>query len=231
MPYSKQHKQETRERILRTAARALREAGMHGHGAIISELMAQAGLTHGGFYAHFPSKDALVAAACARGMAETGEQLFAVAATESRGARLRRVIRSYLGRRHRDTPATGCVLPALAADVARAPHEVRAAFTAGLREYLDRLEDLMPGADDAARRDEALMLLSGMVGALLLARAVDGAELSDHILATSRAFYSGAFAAQGDEAQSPADARRPAESQGAYEMAEEQGTTDALGAG
>jgi len=69
MPYSKQHKQETRERILRTAARALRESGLHGHGAIISELMAQAGLTHGGFYAHFPSKDALVAAACARGMA------------------------------------------------------------------------------------------------------------------------------------------------------------------
>jgi TetR/AcrR family transcriptional repressor of nem operon len=221
MPYSKQHKQETRERILRKAARALREAGLHGHGAIISELMAQAGLTHGGFYAHFPSKDALVAAACARGMAESGEQLFARAASESRGAGLRRVIRSYLGRRHRDTPATGCVLPALAADVARAPHEVRAAFTAGLQEYLDRLDDLMPVADEAVRRD----------GALLLARAVDNAELSDRILVTSREFYSDAFAAREDGAQSPADARRPVESQGTYEMAEEQGTTGARDGG
>jgi len=128
------------------------------------------------------------------------------------------------------------VLPALAADVARAPDEVRAAFTAGLQEYLARLEDLMPVADEAVRRDDALVLLSGMVGALLLARAVDDAELSDRILATSREFYSGAFAsgafaARGDGAQSPADARRPAESQGTYEMAEEQGTTGALDGG
>jgi TetR/AcrR family transcriptional repressor of nem operon len=211
MPYSKQHKQETRERILQTAAHALREAGLHGIG--IGELMAQAGLTHGGFYAHFPSKDALLAEACARGMAESGERLFAEAATEPPPAGLSRIIRAYLSRAHRDTPATGCVLPALAADVARAPREVRTAFTDGLRQYLERLEALIPVGHepgdaqterDATRMDEALVLLSGMVGALLLARAVDDAMLSDRLLASSRAFYCRALGADTGAARSSA---------------------------
>lgn len=196
MPYSKQHKQETHERILRAAGRALREAGVDG--VAIGELMARAGLTHGGFYAHFPSKDALVAEACARGMAESGEQLFAVAtkaAAQSPGEGVHAFVDGYLSARHRDAPATGCMLPALAADVARSPGEVRTAFTTGIEAYLDRLATLLaPGSS----RDDALVLLSGVVGAMLLARAVDDEQLSDRILAAARDFYTAAFAADGD---------------------------------
>jgi TetR/AcrR family transcriptional repressor of nem operon len=238
MPYSKQHKQETRERILRAASRALRESGIEGVGAGIGQVMAQAGLTHGGFYAHFPRKDALVAAACAEGMAEAGETLFAAAEESGRrsgDAALRHLICGYLSRFHRDHPESGCVLPALAADVARSSDEVRTAFTTGLRGYLDRLEALLPEERDAApegvnREDAALALLSGMVGALVLARAVDDPELSDQILVAARTYYTGPFARvvpahHGDDrAEDHRDAaqddRRSAESQVTHEMAQ-----------
>lgn len=229
MPYTKQHKQETHERILRAAARALRESGIQGVG--IGELMAQAGLTHGGFYAHFPRKDALVAAACAEGMAEAGDHLFASmeqAGQHSDETALRHLLHAYLSRSHRDHPETGCVLPALAADVARSSDEVRAAFTAGLRGYLHRLEALLPdvcGADQDDREDDALALLSGMVGALLLARAVDDAALSDRILAAERAHLAVSFAGHDPDSDArDGDGERvddgPAESQVAHEMAQ-----------
>ncbi len=167
-------------------------------GVGIGELMARAGLTHGGFYAHFPTKDALVAQACIHGMTEAGEHLLPpLVGDASDHDALRGFIRAYLSRSHRDAPATGCMLPTLAADVARSPDEVRGAFTDGLKSYLDRLAPLLPdGSADSASdpEEEALVLLSGMAGAMLLARAVNDPQLSDHILAAARHFYAGTFA-------------------------------------
>lgn len=204
MRYSSAHKQQTRRHIVQAAARTFRAAGVHG--VAIPHLMGQVGLTHGGFYAHFGSKDALVAEACAQGLSEMGERLFSAADQAPPEERLAVVVNAYLSRQHRDDPATGCVLPALAADIARESPEVRDAFTQALETYLARLDTVMPArkepegnldAAHAAPSDDVLVLASGMVGAILLARAVDDPDLSDRILRASRRFYRGAFGSNG----------------------------------
>ncbi len=191
MPLSKQHKRETRERIVRTASRAFRGQGLGR--ASVPGVMAQAGLTHGGFYAHFPSKDALVAEAAAEGLAEAGEKFAAAAAAAPVGEEMRAIIDAYLNPRHRDDPATGCVIAALAGELSREPFPVRERFTAALDTFFARLGSYVPGKDDRVRSDTLRVLFSGMAGALMLARAVSDPEESDHILSTARAFYARAL--------------------------------------
>lgn len=202
--YSREHKEETRRRIVAAAARAYREEGVSGVG--IGELMQGIGLTHGGFYAHFDSKDALVAEACDSMRSPLAERYFAWAEEAGGAEGLRRMIRGYVSRQHRDDPGLGCLMPALAADVSRSAPEVRASFTRSLRRLLDGVARLLPGgrpasaapevkADDAVP-DEALVLVSGMVGAVLLARAADDPELSDRILLAARRFYMESFASE-----------------------------------
>ena len=196
MRYSQEHKQQTHQRVISAAARAFRAQGVAN--VSIPTLMRQVGLTHGGFYAHFESKDALVAAACASGQGETVKQLFRAAETAAPGKELQAILDTYLSPTHRDDPASGCSVPALAAEIAREPAEVRHAFTQSIRALLDRLKPLMPESGPAATDepiDAALALLSGMAGAVLLARAVDDPALSDRILDAARAFYSHAFTA------------------------------------
>jgi len=207
--YSKEHKEQTRRRIVEAAARAYREQGVEGVG--ISELMKGVGLTHGGFYAHFASKDALVAEACESVRSGLAARFFEDAEEVGGAERLRRVIRGYVSRRHRDDPGGGCLMPALAADASRAAPEVRASFTRSLRGLVRQVGRLLPGARRAAPTDpppdEALALVSGMVGAVLLARAADDPELSDRILLAARRFYTDAFAPEGaadtDASRSP----------------------------
>ncbi len=200
MRYAKEHKERTRRRILEAAGPAFREQGVAGVG--IGEVMGRAGLTHGGFYAHFDSKDDLVAAACAEGLAESAEKLLSAAAGAPPGAGLRAVIDAYLSRRHRDTPADGCPMPALAGEVTRQPPAVRHAFAGGLEGYLDRLAPLLPDRPGADRVDDALVLVAGMAGAVLLARVVDDPALSDRILDAARDFYGRAFV-PGEETDRP----------------------------
>jgi TetR/AcrR family transcriptional repressor of nem operon len=199
--YSKEHKEETRRRILEAAARAYREEGVSGVG--IGELMQSIGLTHGGFYAHFDSKDALVAEACESVRSPLAQRYFAWAEEAGGAEGLRRMIRGYVSRQHRDDPGLGCLMPALAADVSRSGPEVRASFTRSLRGLLAGVARLLPGGRRAAAAsdgvedaipDEALVLVSGMVGAVLLARAADDPELSDRILLAARRFYMESFA-------------------------------------
>jgi TetR/AcrR family transcriptional repressor of nem operon len=208
--YSKEHKEETRRRILEAAARAYREEGVSGVG--IGELMQSIGLTHGGFYAHFDSKDALVAEACDSVRSPLAQRYFEWAEEAGGAEGLRRMIRGYVSRQHRDDPGLGCLMPALAADVSRSAPEVRASFTRSLRRLLAGVARLLPGgrrapaaqadAEDAIP-DEALVLVSGMVGAVLLARAADDPELSDRILLAARRFYMESFAPDaGDSAGS-----------------------------
>jgi TetR/AcrR family transcriptional regulator, transcriptional repressor for nem operon len=193
---SRAEKARTRERLVETASHEFRANGVAG--TSIPTLMERIGLTHGTFYAHFDSKDALVAEAYVCGLNETVERLLHRAETAPPGRELNAVIDRYLSAEHRDDPAGGCVLPALAGEVRREPAEVRHAFTEELRRYFDRLAPLLPNQDARARADHELILASGMVGAVLLARAVDDPALSDRILDACREFYTTAFTSPAD---------------------------------
>jgi TetR/AcrR family transcriptional repressor of nem operon len=159
-------------------ARAFRAAGLAGVG--IAELMSRAGLTHGGFYAHFKSRDALVAAACERAIEETSSALFRDVAELPREAQRAAVVGRYLSRTHRDHAAEGCALAAVGSEVPHQGAGVRRAFGRATRALLDKLATL------ARDRDDALVMASTMVGALMLARAVDDRALSDQILRTAK---------------------------------------------
>lgn len=193
MPYSKAHKARTRARIIESASRSFREHGVEG--VAIADLMRDAGLTHGGFYAHFPSKESLVAEATASGLADSQREFLAGAAEACPEAPLREIIRRYVSRHHRDHPAEGCVMPALASEIAREPDEVRHAFTTSVERLIAGIAAYCPGETPEARGDAALALTAGMVGAVALSRAVDDPAFSDRILLATRRFYTDTVAA------------------------------------
>lgn len=194
--YPKEQKAQTRERIVTAASRAFREQGVAE--VSLPSLMGGLGLTHGGFYAHFPSKDALVAEACALPLLNRIEVL---AASPRDADTLRDTIATYLSAERRDNPATSCPLPSLSGEVARATPEVRHAFTEALRGYTGQLASLLPAEVAERSPDQELALVAEMVGAVLLARVVDDAELSNRILAASRSFALKEFAADADNEQ------------------------------
>ncbi|MGO8949046.1 MAG: TetR/AcrR family transcriptional regulator [Ktedonobacterales bacterium] len=196
MPRSTSHKARTRARIIQAAAEAFRERGVEP--VAIADVMRAAGLTHGGFYAHFPSKEALVAEAATQGLADSQREFVAAAAEANPQAPLSEIIRRYVSRHHRDHPAEGCAVPALAADIAREPDIVRHAFTTAMKEFVGHLAEYVPGTTPPERQEAALVLIAGMAGAIALARAVDDATLSDRLLLATRRFYTGALA--GNEA-------------------------------
>lgn len=174
-----------RERIVETAARLFREKGYDGIG--VADLMKGAGLTHGGFYGHFDSKEDLLAEACARAMQVSVERWQGIAAREPEpGAALARLANNYLSEDHRDHPGGGCSVATLSADAARLGARVRQALTDGALGQIAVLERLMPGADAAQRRKQALAAYATMVGAVTLARAVDNEALSLEILQAAR---------------------------------------------
>jgi TetR/AcrR family transcriptional regulator, transcriptional repressor for nem operon len=165
-----------REKILDVAGTLFRERGFDGIG--VADIMKQAGLTHGGFYGHFKSKDDLAAEITGRVLGRPGwlERL-----TGTPKPSFAEVVREYLSPRHREDAGRGCLLAALGSDVVRQPRSVRRAFTDGLRLRVKVLQELLPGRS-AARRQKALATMAGLVGALILARAVDDPQLSDEIL-------------------------------------------------
>jgi TetR/AcrR family transcriptional repressor of nem operon len=146
--------------------------------------MKRAGLTHGGFYGHFASKDDLAAEITGDVLGREGwlERL-----TGRPDPSFRDLVRSYLSPRHRDDPGHGCFFAAVGSDVHRQPRPVRRAFTDGVRKRLAVIGHLVPGRSAAGRRRKAIATLSGLVGALVLARAVDDPALSDEILAAAAA--------------------------------------------
>jgi TetR/AcrR family transcriptional repressor of nem operon len=187
MPLSKAHKEQTRRRVVQTAARAFRSQGIKGVG--VAEVMRQAGLTQGGFYAHFDSKDALVAAACAEGFHESSSPLLAAMQDAEPGTAVATYIRGYLSRSHRDHPETGCVIASLGQEIVRGSPETRHAFTRALASYITKLAQFTEGESEQAREDAMYVLVSGAAGALLMSRAVDDPALSDRILRAARRFY------------------------------------------
>ena len=166
-----------RQKILDVAGTLFRQHGFDGIG--VADIMKRAGLTHGGFYGHFGSKDDLAAEITARVLGNEG---FAQRLTGTANPSFGAVVRGYLSPRHRDDPGHGCLFAALGSDMVRQPRSVRRAFTEGLRVRLDALGKLLPGRSAAARREKALATMAGLVGALMLSRAVDDPNLSDDIL-------------------------------------------------
>ena len=181
MGSSQADKAASHERIVAAAARRIRRDGIDQVG--VADLMKQAGLTHGGFYRHFDSRDDLVAEAVDAALAH-GSQRVSAAGQLGGTEALAAIIDGYLSQLHRDKPETGCAVAAVPTDITRADARARAAYSRQVRRYIDLLTELMPDSDP----DEAHLVLATLVGALLLARAVDDDELSDEILeATARA--------------------------------------------
>ena len=172
-----------REKILEVAGALFRERGFDGIG--VADIMKRAGLTHGGFYGHFASKDDLAAEITARVLGRSGwmERL-----TGTQKPSFSDLVRQYLSPRHRDAPGRGCLFAALGSDVVRQPRSVRRAFTEGLRLRVDALARLAPGRSAAARRQKSLATMAGLVGALILSRAVDDPKFSDEILEAAATF-------------------------------------------
>jgi TetR/AcrR family transcriptional regulator, transcriptional repressor for nem operon len=183
MRVSREKAAENRERIIEAAGALFRERGFGGIG--VADIMKAADLTHGGFYGHFSSKDDLVAEACQRAMA------LAIANWEKNAARapddpFAALLSRYLSPRHRDEPGRGCVFAALGADAARSGPLVHDAFADGLEPLIALLAKSAPGSSKAERRRKGVAAMAGLVGALLLSRAIGKRELSDEILNATR---------------------------------------------
>jgi TetR/AcrR family transcriptional repressor of nem operon len=176
MRVSREQAAENRARVVEAASRLFRERGFDGVG--VDAIMKEAGLTHGGFYGQFKSKDDLAAEALATALEQGNEKL-------SRFTDLGAYLSAYLSERHCADRAEGCGLAALGSDAARAGKGVRRALTAYVAGRLDWIAGRF-GGSAAARRKRAIATLSGMVGALILARAVDDSRLSKEILAAAR---------------------------------------------
>src|SRR3954468_12229081 len=172
-------KEATHERIVETAARAIRRSGYSGSG--VAEIMKEAGLTHGGFYAHFDSREGMLAEAADRAGADT-------AAVTARGApavpaqqALEAMLRSYLSKEHVDSAETGCAVAALGSEMPRQASKVRRAATRRIKEMIDLVARTLPDWGKPEAHEQALVTLSTALGALVLARAVDDPKLSDAV--------------------------------------------------
>jgi TetR/AcrR family transcriptional regulator, transcriptional repressor for nem operon len=183
MGHSQEEKAKSHQRIVDIAARRIRESGTDGPG--VAEIMSEAGLTHGGFYKHFGSRDDLVAEAVDAAI----EQGSARIAQRVDGAEdpLAAFLDGYLSADHRDDPGTGCTVVALGADVARGDDRVRAAYRAQVERYIADMEGLLgDGEADEETRRRAIAAVTSMVGAVLISRAVDDKSLSGEILRAVR---------------------------------------------
>ncbi|MEO0965431.1 MAG: TetR/AcrR family transcriptional regulator [Planctomycetota bacterium] len=187
MRYTAQQKQASRERILQAAARAFRAQGFDRPS--VASIMKDAGLTHGAFYAHFDSKDRLVAEVIRAGFDGVTERFESRFRQAEGDEWLRQWVRGYLSDGHLGQPEAGCPLPTLSAEIARTGPEAIHAYTEVFRERLGRMVNRVDAADDEARR-RVLASLSLMVGALMLARALE-APLSEELLVAARGVAEG----------------------------------------
>ncbi|MDT7669999.1 MAG: TetR/AcrR family transcriptional regulator, transcriptional repressor for nem operon [Pseudonocardiales bacterium] len=183
MGHSQADKVASHQRIVEITATRLRVDGLSR--PAIGELMKEAGLTHGGFYRHFGSRDELVDESIVRALWDGARRIADAAGAErdSGGDPLAGLIAAYLSPEHRDDLAGSCAVATLGADVARASDRTRSAYGDQVRSYLRVIEGLLDEPDPAARRRRAVLTLSALVGAVIMARAVSDPELSGELLA------------------------------------------------
>ena len=178
MRYGKEHKQATRRRIIQTAGRRLKRDGIDGSG--IATLMADAGLTNGAFYAHFASKQELVATAVAD---QLREQRASISAQTPDLAGLEQYVRAYLSVEHRDNPDDGCPSAALLDEIGRCTDATKRAYTDGLLAMVDDIAARLAPEDPPSARTKTLSVFALLVGTLQLCRALTDRDLSDQLLA------------------------------------------------
>jgi TetR/AcrR family transcriptional repressor of nem operon len=170
-------KEATHQRIVEAAARAIRRSGYGGTG--VADIMKEAGLTHGGFYAHFDSREAMLAEAADRAGAETVATLERVAAAAPPEQALEAMLRAYLSKAHVEGIESGCAVAALGSEMPRQSGRVRRAATRRIKEMIDLVTRQSPERGKPGTHERALVTLATAVGALVLARAVDDPKLSE----------------------------------------------------
>ncbi|RFP12301.1 TetR/AcrR family transcriptional regulator [Duganella sp. BJB488] len=176
-------KEATHERIVEVASRAIRRSGYDGTG--VADIMKEAGLTHGGFYAHFESRDALLAEAGDRAGAESVALAARVAAAAPPGQALQAMMQAYLSPQHIDAIETGCPVSALGSEMPRQAPEVRRAATIHIKEMIDLFARQMPGWGQPQAHERAMALVCALIGTTMMARAVDDPKLSAALCAAT----------------------------------------------
>jgi TetR/AcrR family transcriptional regulator, transcriptional repressor for nem operon len=196
MRYDSEHKQRTREKVLKAAAKAIRAQGPHRVG--VATVMGKAGLTHGGFYAHFESKDDLVAAAIGQMFDEASSNWARLTHDKPPAAALAAYVDFYLSTAHRDAVSAGCPIPILAPELRRLGKPSRDQFAAGVGRLTERLRSQLDLLRVPNAREEAGSMLAEMIGALALARAEPDSQRSDSILDASKRRLKSRFSAIGN---------------------------------
>lgn len=176
-------KEASHERILQAATRAIRRSGYAGTG--VADIMREAGLTHGGFYAHFDSREAMLAEAADRAGAETVGTLEEFAASAPREEAYRTLLKTYLSRKHVELVETGCPVAALGSEMPRQAPDVRHAATRRIKDMIELVARYAPDGSSEAGRRRALTTTATMIGSLILSRAVDDPQLADDMLAAA----------------------------------------------
>jgi TetR/AcrR family transcriptional regulator, transcriptional repressor for nem operon len=191
MRYSPEHKARNRENILTVAARSFRENG--GDSSGIGTVMKKVGLTKGGFYRHFKSKDDLFVEAVARAFDEMGRGMLEVARSAPEGQALRAIIERYLSPRHANSPGIGCVVSALGPEFARKPLSVRRRIEVSREAYLDRILPFVPGKTRAVKLAKIQLLFPSMAGVLTAARMTLSPQRREEMLKEARNFFISCF--------------------------------------
>ena len=192
MRYSLEHKAQNHEKILSVAARSFRERG--GDSSGIGTVMKKVGLTKGGFYRHFKSKDDLFVEAVARALDETGRSMVEVAKSAPEGQALRAIIERYLSAGHANSLGTGCVRAALGPELARKPLSVRKRIEASLEAYREQLAPFMPGRTREEKLTKSRLLFPSMAGVLMMIRVTSDAQRREQMLMEARKFFIENFA-------------------------------------
>ena len=187
MRYSREHKEETRTKIVRAAAKRFRSRGSEG--AVIGDLMHDLRLTHGGFYRHFHSKEELFGEAFDESLKQTAQHAQAALQHASQGGELKALIDGYLSIEHSGDLAGGCPVAALITEISRRPEKLRSGFLRRIIAHADGIAKYVPGRTAEERNHKARFLLSGMAGTLNVARLFTDLDERETFLAGARKFY------------------------------------------
>ena len=191
MRYSPAHKAEVHRKIVTDASRRFRTEGLNG--AAVSTVMRDNGLTHGGFYKHFESKDDLLVESLRAAFSEMGDRLVAAAEKSPRASAWKAIVKTYLDPEHCDHVECGCPLAALASELSRADGAVRARILAEVMQYKGRMVPFMPGRRAADKESAFLTIFSTMIGAIEIARVLPERAMREKVLATAREFLLRSF--------------------------------------
>lgn len=191
MRYPPEHKSEIHRKIVKDASRRVRSEGLNG--AAVATVMRGTGLTHGGFYKHFASKQELLLESLHESFREIGDTLVAAAELAPAGEGWKAIVKTYLSLEYCDHAERGCPLPALAPELARVDRSMRAPVVAELVSYRDRLLPFMPGAKPAERERNFYAIISAMMGAVELARILPDPAAQEKVLASAREFLLQSF--------------------------------------